>query len=105
MARDSAARSEHFAQRRAKPPPPLGYLNQLAAAGRWSGIPRARRISCPTLVLAGDDDRLVPLVNARVLTSLIPNAELVVIRGAGHLFLIDQTADVVPLISAFMRRV
>jgi pimeloyl-ACP methyl ester carboxylesterase len=41
-------------------------------------------------VLAGDDDPLVPVPNARYLARSIPGAELQVIRGGGHLMLIDE---------------
>ena len=44
----------------------------------------------PTLVVAGDDDPAVPLTNARLLAARIPDARLHVIRGGGHLFLLDE---------------
>jgi pimeloyl-ACP methyl ester carboxylesterase len=56
----------------------------------------------PALVLAGDDDPIVPLVNARILAARIPGAKLHVVPGGGHLFLLDQSEDVIGAIEAFL---
>ncbi len=46
---------------------------------------RLRRIVCPTLVLWGDRDRVVPLAHAEVWRDRIEGAKLVVLDGCGHL--------------------
>ena len=66
--------------------------NQLASAKLgWS--PRLynphlykwlHRISVPTLLVWGDDDRLVPLPHGEAYARLIPGAELRVIKDCGH---------------------
>jgi pimeloyl-ACP methyl ester carboxylesterase len=71
-------------------PSVLGYLHQLYAAGGFSSHPWLGQIKQRTLVLAGDDDPLVPVPNARYLAHVIPKAELHVMHGAGHLMLIDE---------------
>ena len=43
----------------------------------------------PTLVLAGDDDPIVPLINARILAARIPDARLRVVDCC-HLFLLTR---------------
>ena len=89
---------EHAAQRSAHPPTPYGYLCQLAALRRWSSLPWLHRLEMPTLVLAGDDDPIIPLANARLMASRLPHGELHVVRGGGHLFLFthaDRMAGVV----------
>jgi poly(3-hydroxyalkanoate) depolymerase len=85
-----------------RPPGLLGYMSQLAAISGWSSLPWLHSLRAPTLVLAGDDDPLIPLLNARLLQWRIPGARLQVIRGGGHLFLLDQPEDVVDLIEAFL---
>lgn len=42
------------------------------------------RVRCPTLVVAGGDDRTVPLSAARTLAAGIPGARLLTVPGAGH---------------------
>jgi pimeloyl-ACP methyl ester carboxylesterase len=48
------------------------------------------RIECPTIVITGDDDRIVPPINSRILARRIANAELVVLPRAGHAFPLEQ---------------
>jgi pimeloyl-ACP methyl ester carboxylesterase len=50
----------------------------------------------------GDDDPIVPLVNARFVACLIPDARLQVVKGGGHLLLLERAADVLPTITRFL---
>ena len=79
-----------------------GYLAQLYAISFWTGLPWLWRLRQPTLVLAGDDDPIVPVINARILTRLIPDARLEIIRGGGHLFLLERPAELAALIAPFL---
>ena len=65
-------------------------------------MPWLRRLRQPTLVLAGDDDPIVPLVNGHILHRLIPGARLHVVPGGGHLFLLEDPADVAALVTDFL---
>jgi pimeloyl-ACP methyl ester carboxylesterase len=56
----------------------------------------------PTLVLAGDDDPIIPLVNGRILAWRIPNSTLHVVRGGGHLFILERPAEMAGLITSFL---
>jgi poly(3-hydroxyalkanoate) depolymerase len=78
-----------------------GYYLQLLAAFGWTSLPWLRLLAQPTLVMAGTDDPLVPLVNGRLLASLIPHARLVTIDD-GHLFLITSAAESAAVISEFL---
>ncbi len=53
-------------------------------------------------MLQGDDDPLVPLVNARWMSHRLPDARLHVVKGAGHLFLVDDPEQVVGTIQDFL---
>jgi poly(3-hydroxyalkanoate) depolymerase len=79
-----------------------GYLAQLYAISFWTGVPWLWRLRQPTLVLAGDDDPIVPVINGRILTRLIPNARLEIIRGGGHLFLLERPTELAALIAPFL---
>jgi len=79
-----------------------GYLAQLYAIAGWTSLPWLCRLPQPTLVLAGDDDPIVPLVNGRILNRLIPDSRLHVVAGGGHLFLLEQAADVGRVVTAFV---
>lgn len=50
-------------------------------------------ITCPTLIISGADDQIIPVKEALSMKSSIPNAELVVIEGAGHLPNLEQPEE------------
>jgi poly(3-hydroxyalkanoate) depolymerase len=79
-----------------------GYLDQLYAISFWTGLPWLWRLRQPTLVLVGDDDPIVPVINGRILARIIPNARLEIIRGGGHLFLLERPTEHATLIAAFL---
>ncbi len=79
-----------------------GYFGQLYAITGWTSLPWLHRLPQPTLVLNGDDDPIVPLVNGRILARRIPNARLHVVRGGGHLFLLERPAETADLVADFL---
>jgi pimeloyl-ACP methyl ester carboxylesterase len=52
---------------------------------RPDSSPLLATITVPTLVVAGEEDALVPPREARALQEAIPGSRLAVIAGAGHL--------------------
>jgi pimeloyl-ACP methyl ester carboxylesterase len=78
-----------------------GYSLQLLAGVGWSSLPALPLIRQPTLVLAGNDDPMIPLVNARIMRALLPNATLHVF-GDGHLGLLTAADELGPLVSRFL---
>ena len=85
------------------PPTGKGYLWQMLAAAGWTSVLWLHRIRQPTLVMMGEDDPIVPVINGRILTSLLPNARLFTIDD-GHLFLLSRIEDIVPIIRDFLRQ-
>ena len=87
---------------RLKPPTRRGYLYQLLAMLGWTSAPALPFMKKPTLILMGDDDQIVPLANGKILNTLIPNSELHVLEGGGHLFLLSHADQSVSAIRAFL---
>jgi poly(3-hydroxyalkanoate) depolymerase len=81
--------------------PSRGYLYQLAAAAGWTSVPFLPLLRQPTLILAGDDDPIIPLANARLMHRLIRDSRLHVYHG-GHLGLVTEAAELAPLVSGFL---
>ena len=79
-----------------------GYLGQLYAISGWTSMPWLRSLRQHTLVLAGDDDPIVPLINGRILARCIPRAQLQIVRHGGHLFLLESPAEMAGLVAAFL---
>jgi pimeloyl-ACP methyl ester carboxylesterase len=55
-----------------------------------AGLEHAAAVRCPALLLLGERDRLTPPQAARELAETLPNAETVVLEGAGHAMLAEQ---------------
>src|SRR6202046_2220013 len=81
--------------------PAHGYYYQLLSAAGWTSLPWLRGLKAPTLILAGDDDPIIPLANARIMHRLIPRSELHVYRG-GHLELAADSARLASVVEAFL---
>jgi poly(3-hydroxyalkanoate) depolymerase len=93
----------HSVARFTRPPGLAGYLGQLYALAFWTGLPWLHRLPQPTLVISGDDDPIVPAANGRILARLIPDARLHIVRGGGHLFLLESPAEIADLTADFLR--
>ena len=78
-----------------------GYAHQMLAAWGWSSIPFLPLLPQPALVLAGDDDPLVPAANGRILTRLMRRAQLHVYPG-GHIELVANPGMLAPRIDRFL---
>lgn len=57
---------------------------------READTARLQDIRCPTLVVAGADDRLRSAGEARELADGIPGARMVIVPGAGHMIPLEQ---------------
>jgi pimeloyl-ACP methyl ester carboxylesterase len=70
-------------------PAPHGAWGHWWATVYHDTFSRLGRVQAPTLVMHGELDALAPLANARLLSQAIPDAELVVMPGAGHAFALE----------------
>jgi pimeloyl-ACP methyl ester carboxylesterase len=83
-----------------------GFFAQLQAIRDWPGaLSRLPALAVPTLVIHGDTDRLVPPENAAILARAIPNAQLVMLPHASHIFFTDQFAASCDALIAFFDKV
>ncbi len=88
---------------RLKPPSPRGYMYQLLCMLGWTSAPALPfLLRQKTLIMMGDDDAIVPLINGKFLDLLIPNGELKVLHGGGHLFLLSHKEESVAAIREFL---
>jgi len=80
---------------------PLGYFYQIMAGIGWTSLPWLMLLQQPTLILAGDDDPIVPAINAKIIQMLIPRSKLYIFHG-GHLGLLTHAKELVPRIEQFL---
>jgi poly(3-hydroxyalkanoate) depolymerase len=78
------------------------YLFRLGGTVGWSSLRWLPDLRQPTLIVHGDDDPIVPLLNARVLAHRIGRARMHVVPGGGHLLLLDSADEVFPVITDFL---
>jgi len=59
-------------------------------------------ITCPTLVIAGQEDRATPLVKSRRIAERIPQARLEILDGVGHMSALESPDRINALIREFL---
>jgi pimeloyl-ACP methyl ester carboxylesterase len=99
--RDDPSRASEVLRAEGSPGPGKGYYFQLLAAAGWTSLPMLPLLRPPTLILAGDDDPLTPVANARIMHRLIPHSQLRVYRG-GHLELAAEAERIASVVEAFL---
>ena len=62
-------------------------------------------VAAPTLVLCGSQDVLTTQGDSEEIASLIPTAELAVVRGGAHLFMVEQAGAFNRTVDHFLDRV
>ena len=84
---------------------PAAYA--LAAEAVWLADLReeAAAVRCPTLVLCGSEDRITPPDLSLALKTLIPDAGLIEVAGAGHLPNVEQPAIFNRVLALFLAQV
>jgi pimeloyl-ACP methyl ester carboxylesterase len=87
---------------RARPASAWLTLLQLLAISLHAAEDRLHHLRLPTLILTGDQDRLVPVENSYRLASWIPHAELRILHGAGHCFPVEREIETVAALDAFL---
>jgi pimeloyl-ACP methyl ester carboxylesterase len=68
------------------PTPPETADRAMQGIATFNAYDRLDQIKCPVLIVHGDQDVLLPVENAHLIKSRIPQAELYIIPGAGHAF-------------------
>jgi poly(3-hydroxyalkanoate) depolymerase len=81
----------------------VGYLHQLLAGAVWTSVFALPLVRQRTLIIAGLDDPIIPVVNARIMGCLLPHATVHLHRG-GHVDLITNAAELAPVIEKFRFR-
>ncbi len=79
----------------------LGYFYQMLGGMGWTSVPWLRKLRQPTLILHGDDDPLVPLVNAKIMHRLIPHSKLYIFHD-GHLGIGTSARELAQVVEQFL---
>lgn len=79
----------------------IGYLHQLLAGSIWTSLFALPLVRQETLIVAGTDDPIIPVVNAHILNALLPHSRLHLHSG-GHIDLVHNAGELAPVIDTFL---
>ena len=63
-----------------------------------------QRLTMPVLILWGDSDTVIPLREGEYLRSILPNAELVMMKGVNHIPHIEDNEKFIEVVLAFLEQ-
>ncbi|MCL6573505.1 MAG: alpha/beta hydrolase [Bacillus sp. (in: Bacteria)] len=81
--------AEDIQKRIELPIEPFAYMLQLQACMSHDTFNVIDQINIPTLIIHGDEDKLIPYENGVTLAKKIPNAEFFKVQGAGHIYVTE----------------
>lgn len=90
------------ALREANPVPEAVFFSQLNAAMNFDAESHMAMLPIETLVITGDQDKVVPPQNSVNLAAAIPNAQLAVIEGTGHMAFVERAKEFDQLTADFL---
>lgn len=102
LTKDGANQDKTSHISRLKPPSPRGYMYQLMCMMGWTSLPALPFMKKETLIMMGEDDQIVPVINGKILKAMIPNSRLETFAGGGHLFLLTHADESVAVIRDFL---
>jgi len=79
-----------------------GFVQGLEAVLDYDIRERLPEIACPTLIVWGDGDRLIPVRDADVFAELIPNSRKVIFADTGHVAMLERPAAFNTLLEEFL---
>jgi pimeloyl-ACP methyl ester carboxylesterase len=79
-----------------------GFMQALRANLEYPLQERLQEIACPTLVVWGEEDRLISVRDADAFERLIPDSRKVIFEGTGHMAMLERPAAFNELLEEFL---
>ncbi len=73
-----------------------------ALASRRDSTPVLEGIQVPTLIVGGEEDKIIPESQLQIMQKLIPHSQLAVVKGSGHLINLEQPEEFNRIILQFL---
>jgi pimeloyl-ACP methyl ester carboxylesterase len=96
---------ESIVEMAARHSPEVILAQGLAGASRPDHADLLPQIRCPTLICAGALDTLRPIGPHQQMARAIPDAQLVIIQGAGHMMALEQPRDTCAALRDWLARI
>ncbi len=79
----------------------MGYLHQLLAGSIWTSLFALPAVRQRTLIVAGTDDPIIPVINGHIMNTLLPHSRLHLHPG-GHIDLVQNAPELAPVVDTFL---
>ena len=79
-----------------------GFIQAFEAVLHYDVRERLPEIACPTLIVWGDRDRIIPVRDADLFAELIPNSRKVVFGDTGHVAMLERPESFNALLAEFL---
>jgi pimeloyl-ACP methyl ester carboxylesterase len=85
-----------------EPTHPGAFMAQVQAILTSDRSARVSGIACPTLVLHGTEDKLIPFPNGEALAARIPGSRFVVLDKCGHMAMWEMPSELAAIVGDFL---
>jgi pimeloyl-ACP methyl ester carboxylesterase len=82
---------------------PVLHTDLAACNAYQGGLAAAAKLRCPTLVLAGEFDRMTPSRHAAELAEALKGARFVALPACGHMMMVEQPDATLDALVEFVR--
>jgi pimeloyl-ACP methyl ester carboxylesterase len=82
----------------------LGYVVNVQEVSLTTNPTHYQNLTMPTLIIWGDSDTVIPLKEGEYLASIIPNAELVVMKDVNHVPHVEDLDNLMPIVMEFLNQ-
>jgi pimeloyl-ACP methyl ester carboxylesterase len=79
-----------------------GFMQALRANIDYPVRERLPEIACPTMIVWGDEDKIIPVADASVFEQLIPSSKKAIFEGTGHMAMLERPAAFNELLYEFV---
>ncbi len=83
--------------------PPISFKNDFSACSVFNNLERLPGVAVPTLILAGEEDKMTPPELSKELHKGIKNSELQVFAKTGHMLPLEKHDEVGDIIFSFIQ--
>jgi len=84
---------------------PKAVINLVKATSKHNLNDRVSNIKCPTLIIVGEEDILIPLKYSKILHEKIKESELITIKNCGHVPSLEKPAEFNEIVLRFLNRI
>lgn len=71
---------------------------------KFDFIPKLKKITCPTLILAGKNDWICDPLQSKIIAQHIPRSELKIFKNCGHAIAVDAHEKYIKAIKLFLKK-